>query len=420
MSLKSRWSRVAACVVLLSATACGSIQPKDDDPAASSSNVEGGGGGDSGDSGDGGDDGDDGKAAPAEPVGDDMSVDPPGEQKGALLSSDVMVYSQNTLEDSTIDKIKAIKGVDSVEKISMGSFYVGEQEVTYAAVDPSTFWRFTPPGTAQTPDVWKRVAKGEIAVEPAIGRKLEKNDGFMELGNESDAQSIHIGAYAEILDPSKAKRIDAVVNDKWAEKLGMRKDNAMLVAMGSRSPQSIRKELQKYAGDKASVQILGPDLDIKATQTAFLTGGNVAKAVGSFSYKANPDGTVQVDPAWVSANIRTMEMPIIGPVTGHRVMLPQLKGALSQVVARGLGKSIKTYDGCYVPRFIGHDPSRGLSFHTYGTAIDLNAATNYRGIPGDMNRSVVAIFKSWGFAWGGDWNYTDPMHFELAKLGKAR
>ena len=302
----------------------------------------------------------------------------------------------------------------------MGTFFVDEQEVTYAAVDPSTFWRFTPPGTAQTPDVWKRVAKGEIAVEPAIGRKVEKENGFMEVGNESDAQSIHIGAYAEILDPSKAKRIDAVVNEKWAEKLGMRKDNAMLVAMGSRSPQSIRKQLQKYAGDKASVQILGPDLDINATQTAFLTGGSVAKAVGSFSYKANPDGTVRPDPAWVSANIRTMEMPIIGQVTGHRVMLPQLKGALSEVVARGLGKSIKTYDGCYVPRFIGHDPSRGLSFHTYGTAIDLNAATNYRGIPGDMNRNVVAIFKNWGFAWGGDWSYTDPMHFELAKLGKAR
>ena len=405
MSLKSRWGRIAACVVLLGATACGNIQPKDDDPASTSGEVEGAGGD---------------KAAPAQPVGDDMAVDPPGEQKGALLSSDVMVYSQNTLEDSTIDKIKAIKGVEAIEKISMGSFYVGEQEVTYAAVDPSTFWRFTPPGTAQTPDVWKRVAKGEIAVEPAIGRKVEKDNGFMEVGNASDAQAIHIGAYAEILDPSKAKRIDAVVNDKWADKLGMRKDNAMLVAMGSRSPQSIRKQLQKYAGDKASVQILGPDLDINATQTAFLTGGSVAKAVGSFSYKANPDGTVDPDPAWVSANIRTMEMPIIGSVTGHRVMLPQLKGALSEVVARGLGKTIKTYDGCYVPRFIGHDPSRGLSFHTYGTAIDLNAATNYRGIAGDMNRNVVAIFKNWGFAWGGDWNYTDPMHFELAKLGKAR
>ena len=72
-----------------------------------------------------------------------------------------------------------------------------------------------------------------------------------------------------------------------------------------------------------------------------------------------------------------------------------------------------------MPRFIGRDPSRGLSFHTYGTAIDLNAADNYRGIAGAMDRTVVSIFKRWGFAWGGDWNYTDPMHFELAQLRKA-
>ena len=403
MSVKSTWGRVAACVVLLAVTACGTLQQNDEDPASSSSKG-----------------GDGGKEAPAQPAGDDMAVDPPGDQKGALLSSDVLVYSQDTLDDSTIEKIKAIKGVDAVEPISMGSFFVDEQEVTYAAVDPATFWRFTPPGTAQTPAVWERVAKGEIAVEPAIGRKLQKKDGFMQLGNESDAQTIHIGAYAEILDPTMAKRIDAVVNYKWADELGMRKDNAMLVGMGSRSPQSIRKQLQKYAGTNASVQILGPDLDIGATQTAFLTGGSVAKAVGSFSYKANPDGTVRPAASWVSANIRTMQMPIIGPVTGHRVMLPQLQGALNEVVARGLSKKIKTYDGCYVPRFIGHDPSRGLSFHTYGTAIDLNAATNYRGIPGDIDRNVVAIFKNWGFAWGGDWNYTDPMHFELATLKKAR
>ena len=405
MSVKFRWSRVAACVVLLVATACGSIQENDDDPASSSSEVEGGSAG---------------KAGPAKPVGDDMAVDPPGEQKGALLSSDVMVYSQDTLEKSTIEKIKAIKGVAKVETISMGSFYVGDQEVTYAAVDPSTFWRFTPPGTAQTPAVWERVAKGEIAVEPAIGRKLEQKDGYMKLGNEADAQTVHIGAYAEILDPTKAKRIDAVVNYKWADQLGMQKDNAIIVAMNETSPQSIRKQLQKYAGTKASVQILGPDLDLKATQTAFLTGGSVSKAVGSFSYKANSDGTVDPDPSWVSHNIRTMEMPIIGKVTGHRVMLPQLLGALNMVVARGLSSKIHTYDGCYVPRFIAHDPSKGLSFHTFGTAIDLNASTNYRGIAGDMDRTVVAIFKRWGFAWGGDWAYTDPMHFELSSLVRAR
>jgi hypothetical protein len=387
----------------LLASACGTLKPTSDTTATAGKAGDGGGQG----------------GTTAQPVSNDMAIDPPPKLTAPLLSSDVLVYSQDTLDPSTIEQIKKIVGVDSVEPISMGSFFIGEQEVTYAAVNPATFRRFTPQGTAQTQGVWDRVADGEIAVDPPIAKKLEQKDGYIRLGNETDAQRIHIGAYAEILNHSYARRIDAVVNYKWVDKLGMRKDNAMLVAMGSRSPQSIQKQLKKYAGDKASVQILGPNFDL-GLQTAFLTGGSVAKAVGSFNYTANRDGTVNPDPAWVASHIRTEEMPIIGRVTGNIAMLPQLRAALSEVVTRGLSSKIYHYDGCYVPRFIAHDPSKGLSFHTYGTAIDLNAADNYRGIAGKMDRQVVAIFKKWGFAWGGDWNYTDPMHFELARLVSAR
>jgi hypothetical protein len=398
--------RAGVCAVLLLAAACGSndAEPSSAKPDASASASASGSASGS---------------PSARPVSKDLAVDKPGELTQPLLSSDVLVYSQQPLEKETVERIKAIKGVTTVEPISMGSFFADEREVTYAAVDPSSFRRFTPPGTAQTAAVWERVAGGEIAIEPKLGRTLQQKDGYLALGNGDDAEEVHIGAYAQILDPSYARRIDAVVNDRWVDKLGMRRDNAMIVSLGSTSPQSIRKQLQRYAGSKASVQILGPDLDINATQTALLTGGSVASAVGSFSYTANPDGTVDPDPGWVRANIRTEVMPIIGRVTGHRVMLPQLRAALNEVVSRGLSSKIYTYDGLYVPRFIARDPSRGLSFHTYGTAIDLNARDNYRGIAGKMDRQVVTIFKKWGFAWGGDWNYTDPMHFELAKLVKV-
>ena len=38
------------------------------------------------------------------------------------------------------------------------------------------------------------------------------------------------------------------------------------------------------------------------------------------------------------------------------------------------------------------------------------------GTQGDMHPQVVEIFKEWGFAWGGDWSYPDPMHFEMARV----
>ncbi|HJR38976.1 MAG TPA: M15 family metallopeptidase [Nocardioidaceae bacterium] len=150
--------------------------------------------------------------------------------------------------------------------------------------------------------------------------------------------------------------------------------------------------------------------------------GSLAGAVGTFSYRYFADGTVAPDPAWVSANITTDSVPLLGTVTCHRVMLPQLRAALQEVVDRGLAAEIHPgeFGGCYVPRFIERNPSRGLSLHTWGIAVDLNVPGNQRGTVGEISREVVAIFQRWGFAWGGDWAYTDPMHFELAALVRAR
>jgi hypothetical protein len=160
----------------------------------------------------------------------------------------------------------------------------------------------------------------------------------------------------------------------------------------------------------------------QAVQEPTPVDGTVAAAVGTFTYRWFADGTVRPEPSWVAANIRTETVPILGSVTCHRVMLPQLRAALREVVARGLAGEVNAdeYGGCYVPRFIARDPNQGLSLHTWGIAVDLNVPGNQRGTVGAINRDVVSIFKRWGFAWGGDWNYTDPMHFELARLVSPR
>jgi hypothetical protein len=361
-------------------------------------------------------------SAHAAPRVEDVAVTAPKDLTKPLLSSDLLIYSKNTLPASTIDTIRAIKGKDgkpailAVEPMAMATFYVDEQPVTYAAIDPATFWRYTVPGTAHSADVWKRVAGGEIAVGPEIGRKLQTKDGYLKLGNGTDALSAHVGAYAQLLDPGYARQIDAVVNYKWIKPLGRTSGNAALLSMGATSPQSIMKQLQAAAGSGASIQILGTNVDLSVAQTAVLTGGAVANKIGTFNYTANGNGTVNPDPGWVANYIRTEQMPIIGAVRGNRIMLPQLRGALNEVVAEGLSKEIYQYGGCYVPRFIAG--TNKLSFHSFGTAIDLNVPDNQRGTVGKMNRRVVEIFRNWGFAWGGTWHYTDPMHFELATLAK--
>jgi hypothetical protein len=195
-------------------------------------------------------------------------------------------------------------------------------------------------------------------------------------------------------------------------------DGGDQVSLGQASDQVVHsKEWRQISRMRDRVEEIAERLQGKIPrEQAELTG--TSADFGSFTYTYTPDGQIQPDPAWVAEYIRTEAVPILGSVTCHKLMLPQLRAALQQVVDAGLADKIhpEEYGGCYVPRFIASDPSNPVSLHTWGIAIDLNVPGNQRGVPGEIDRRVVAIFKSWGFAWGGDWDYTDPMHFELARL----
>jgi len=240
--------------------------------------------------------------------------------------------------------------------------------------------------------VWSRVAAGELAVTHDVGTSLRQPlGGAMTLGNGRGVVEIRVGAFA-----SMTPRIDAVVNARRGQQLGMLPDNAMLVSANTVGNAAVATAVKRMAGKHVTIEDLAAEPPSEGEQTAVLTGGSVAGALGSFRYRYFEDGTVEPDPAWVGANIRSATLPILGNVTCHRVLLPQLGAALAEVEDTGLASSIDAGDfgGCYVPRFIGRDPGKGLSLHTWGIALDLNVAGNQRGTVGEIDLGVVAIFRS--------------------------
>jgi hypothetical protein len=346
----------------------------------------------------------------------DFSVEDPGRFAGPLLSADVLVTSTAPIPLATVARVAGVKGVAGVTQMSVASLSSNGRTLTIAAVDDlAEFRRFTPVQSARADEVWSRVAGGEVAVDPSMDTRLERPKGFLTLGTQKDAPEVHIGAYAPMV-----KRISAVVDRPRGEQLGMVPDNALLVSTGELTPSVLTDRIRRIVGRSATLEVLALEFEVDVPHTAVLTGTSAAEAVGSFSYTPLADGRVVPDSRWVAANIRTEQVPILGEVTCHRVMLPQLRSALAEVVQRGLADKIHRdeFAGCYYPRFIARDPAKGLSLHSWGIAVDLNVPGNQRGTVGEMDRQVVAIFKKWGFAWGGDWSYTDPMHFELASIVK--
>lgn len=353
---------------------------------------------------------------PSVPVADPAhAVDPPGERDGRLWSADILVQWDKPLDDALVKKIERLKGVAHTERIGLGQVSLENRVLTVASVDPGAYRHFTQADVADFQLAWERVAGGEMAIDQKVAKRLADRDGNIRLGTDDDAPTLHVGAYTP-----QIPTIDMVVNTAWAADIEMATDNGLLISTDNITPATIRKPLEKLVGKDVTVQMLDVasriGLDPDAKLTAIPTGGTLGSVVGTYRYSVLGGGRIAPEPAWVAANIRTEVVPILGSVTCHKDLFPQLRAALLEVQQRGLSDAIHPgeYAGCYYPRFIANTTT--LSNHSFGLALDLNVPGNQRGTVGEMDRDVVAIFKTWGFAWGGDWRWTDPMHFELSEV----
>ena len=98
----------------------------------------------------------------------------------------------------------------------------------------------------------------------------------------------------------------------------------------------------------------------------------------------------------------------------NRDMVAPLTQAFKNVVDRGLAAQIRTWDGCFNIRRKRAGASSSL--HSWGIAIDINAAWNGFGKTPTMSKELVKCFTDAGFDWGGTWSKPDGMHFQLAKI----
>lgn len=153
----------------------------------------------------------------------------------------------------------------------------------------------------------------------------------------------------------------------------------------------------------------------------------VERMFGRFAWEENPErqGAVRIIGEWERRNILTVDPPFelldgqgrpISSIRCHRLIAGALKRAFIDLKQRNLCHLVNTFDGCFVPRHMGWDSTRGLSRHSWGIAVDLNARIFPYGSPAKQNPRLVEAFKRQGFAWGGEWKTPDPMHFEIVDL----
>jgi hypothetical protein len=112
-------------------------------------------------------------------------------------------------------------------------------------------------------------------------------------------------------------------------------------------------------------------------------------------------------------------------------IIPHLTQAFKNLISTGSVNELKTWDGCYNFRPIrGYEAKYNvameagkvaqaityLSVHSWGCAVDVNAAENGLGKQPKLSPAFVKCFTDAGFDWGGSWKRLDGMHFQLSSI----
>lgn len=116
----------------------------------------------------------------------------------------------------------------------------------------------------------------------------------------------------------------------------------------------------------------------------------------------------------VPAEINTSIPVIPNKIYCNKDMVIPLEKAFRNIMTAGIAKELKTWDGCFNIR-----KKRGLSslsLHSWGIAIDINAAWNQLNQKPTMSSALVKCFTDAGFEWGGTWTRLDGMHFQLSRI----
>jgi len=244
---------------------------------------------------------------------------------------------------------------------------------------------------------------------------------------ESSASSRRTGTGGVLVFDGAAVRVGPVVPDAvvgYAEMLVSRDVGRRLGIVDERYLLSLPGGSMTEHRFAATMSRLVPGTDVETVAPGGTPYVRIASGVnppvvtktifGEFAAYPQPgnEAFLAIDPAWVEANIRTREIPLLGRVTSHRKLLPPLIAALEEVQDAGLGSLIDVYSGCWAARTVAWSPTAPPSQHAYGAAIDINAPQSPFGTPPNFDPRIVAIFEERGFNWGGDFLIPDGHHFE--------
>jgi hypothetical protein len=262
-----------------------------------------------------------------------------------------------------------------------------------------------------------------MAVDPdayadAAGRPGAKLIGMLDKGvvlSKTGAALRHLQKGGRLkLDGGRWLRVGGVVDDELlagyevaldrevGRRYGLRRAEYVLVL--PRGPVSgleaaVRGMLK---GRQLRFAVAGDQRFLRGDASA-LPLGLVKARFGEFSLPSLRRGGP--DPAWKQRNLVTRQVPLLGRVTCHRLVVEDLAAAMADLQRRQRDRLVDAAEfrrsgGCFGQRLL-RDQNGKLTRHAWGIAVTVGVAVDAAQRRPEVDQRVVKTLAGHGFAWSG-------------------
>jgi hypothetical protein len=279
------------------------------------------------------------------------------------------------------------------------------------AVDPASFAPFLPQAERSRVEAALAAGEGILGASSADLRDLGPG-GTIEIGD-------HSVRIAHVLPDELVGASELLVSRRVGRRIGVEQDRyALIEPRPVGAANKLGRALRRIVAADTPVQVRAPgDTPYPRQGDSVLPPVRIKLLFGEFAARPIPGGTgfLDVDPAWVDEHVDTRRLPLVGNIQCNVAFFPQLRGALEDLIRRGLGRLIHSEHGCYVPKFVLNDPHASISHHAWGMAFDVNLAGNEFGTRPHQDPRLVRTLARWGLVWGGRFIVPDGNHFEYRR-----
>ena len=328
----------------------------------------------------------------------------------------LLVWTPSQIPPGLADRIAQLPGTRSLTVVRSGVAWTNgpngyDVPLEVASIDERSYREFVPPADRSLITAL-RDGGAILGATSAELRGLEVGDELALAGTRLAVEGV--------LDDALVGAHEVVVGAREGARLGIERERYILIAPkdGAKAAE-LESAIRRVVSPAVRVRIRRPgETPVFRHGDAVLPQVQVKELFGEFAATPRSDGTLDVDPQWERDNMVSKQIPVLGQVTCHRLIVPLVRAALEDLDSHGLGRLVNPGDfgGCYYPRYIASNEGAGISHHSWGIAIDINVSEGLPGRQPTLDRRVVDAFEKQGFIWGGRFLIPDGTHFEFQRF----